>query len=58
MCDDDFLIAREYIKLVTIKNSYNIADRLRKNATNLLDGDIVEVDDVILGSDILVTKNH
>ena len=51
------LIAQEYQKLATIKNIIEITDSLRQKATNLLESDIVQVDDVILGNDILVTNN-
>ena len=56
--DEKILITREYTKLATIKNLYDVADRLRENATTLLHGGIVEVDDVILGNGILVTNNQ
>ena len=52
-----FLLAKVYTQLITIKNSYDIANRLRENATTLLDGDMVEVDDIVLGNDVLVTNN-
>ena len=52
--EEKVLIAKEYTKLATIKNSYDIADRLRNNATALLDGDTLAVsDELILGDEVL-----
>ena len=52
------LITKQYTKLTTIKNTYEIFDGLRKDTSTLLDCENMEVsDELILVNDVLVRNN-
>ena len=55
MDEEKGLIVKEYVRLATIRNTYEIVDRLRKYSSTLLNGEIMEVsDELVLGHDVLV----